>query len=170
MLRSVRLSQPVGQFRVVSTVIVVALVQGIEGLYLSAASSGCPMLWMILALSGMFPVCNDAIIASACPLEASCALWKRRRLSVECQCQMPNLSLAIRFPSVWNVSDMEAYVFPHLGQGSGGRPVAGKPHAGKYRELTLLRQRGGGGASSPLPSGSRPPPSCKEKVWIHTNK
>jgi hypothetical protein len=41
---------------------------------------------------------------------------------------------------------------PHLGQGSGGRPVAGKPHAGKYRELTLLRQRGGRGSPSPLPS------------------
>jgi len=36
---------------------------------------------------------------------------------------------------------MEADVFPHLGQGSGGRPVAGKPHAGKYREVTLSRQR-----------------------------
>ena len=40
---------------------------------------------------------------------------------------------------------MEVVVFPHLGQGSGGRPVAGKPHAGKYRELTLLRLRGGRG-------------------------
>ena len=40
---------------------------------------------------------------------------------------------------------MEAVVFPHLGQGSGGRPVAGKPHAGKYREVTLWRQRGGRG-------------------------
>lgn len=48
--------------------------------------------------------------------------------------------------------DLEADVFPHLGQGSGGRPVAGKPHAGKYRELTLLRQRGGRGLPSPLPS------------------
>lgn len=47
---------------------------------------------------------------------------------------------------------MEADVFPHLVQGSGGRPVAGKPHAGKYRELTLLRQRGGRGSPSPLPS------------------
>ena len=43
---------------------------------------------------------------------------------------------------------MEADVFPHLGQGSGGRPVAGKPHAGKYREVTLSRQRGGRGTST----------------------
>jgi len=41
-------------------------------------------------------------------------------------------------------------MFPHLGQGDGGRPVAGKPHAGKYRELTLSRQRGGRGSPSPL--------------------
>ena len=37
-------------------------------------------------------------------------------------------------------------MFPHLGQGSGGRPVAEKPHAGKYREVTLPRHRGGRGA------------------------
>jgi hypothetical protein len=40
---------------------------------------------------------------------------------------------------------MATTMFPHSGQGSGGRPVAGKPHAGKCRELTLPRQRGGRG-------------------------
>jgi len=34
-----------------------------------------------------------------------------------------------------------------------GSPGAGKPHAGKYRELTLSRQRGGSGpTASPLPT------------------
>ena len=33
-----------------------------------------------------------------------------------------------------------------------GSPGAGKPHAGKYRELPLLRQRGGGGQDIPLTS------------------
>ena len=47
--------------------------------------------------------------------------------------------------SVWNVVDLQAGVFPLSGQGSGGRPVAETPLAGIYRELTLLRQRGGKG-------------------------
>ena len=33
-----------------------------------------------------------------------------------------------------------------------GSPGAGKPHAGKYRELTRSRQRGGGGQVIPLTS------------------
>jgi hypothetical protein len=39
-----------------------------------------------------------------------------------------------------------------MGQYNGGRPVARKSHAGKYGELTPLRQRGGRGFPSPLPS------------------
>src|SRR3990172_8567223 len=34
---------------------------------------------------------------------------------------------------------------PLCGQGNGDRPVREKPHAGKYGELTPLRQRGGRG-------------------------
>jgi hypothetical protein len=45
----------VGQFEVVSTAIVVVALSDNKGLYLSAVRLGCSMLWMILALSGMFP-------------------------------------------------------------------------------------------------------------------
>src|SRR2546428_7464891 len=38
---------------------------------------------------------------------------------------------------------------------SQGPPGAGRRHAGKYREWTLSRQRGGGGGNAtPLPTGS----------------
>jgi len=43
---------------------------------------------------------------------------------------------------------------PLSGQGGGGGPSgAGKPHAGKYREVTLLRLLGGRCSPSPLPTG-----------------
>ena len=47
-----------------------------------------------------------------------------------------------------------------------GSPGAGKPHAGKYRVLTLSRQRGGRGIPSPLPTG----PVTDKEVSMSTHK
>ncbi len=52
-------------------------------------------------------------------------------------------------------------VFPYVGKATGvarsrekpALSAAEGPHAGKYGELTPLRQRGGRGAASPLPTG-----------------
>jgi hypothetical protein len=84
------------------------------------------MLWMILTLSGMFPIRSDAV--SRPP-----AHWRQLR-SLEktpFECRMP-LSNAQPFRLQY-VSlppgmsfDMEAVVFPHLGQAGGGRPVHAK--------------------------------------------
>jgi hypothetical protein len=45
---------------------------------------------------------------------------------------------------------------PQYGAIFRGPPGAGKPHAGKYRELTLLRQRGESGYASLLPTEPSP--------------
>src|SRR3990172_9221 len=86
--------------------------------------------------------------ASACPWEATSSIRKRRRLSVECHCPMLNPSLAIRLPSAWNVVRYGSRRVPSFRARQRGSPGAGNPHAGKYRELTLWRQRGGRGTST----------------------
>ncbi len=49
-----------------------------------------------------------------------------------------------------------------------GSPGAGKPHAGKYRELPLLRQRGGGGQVLSLTSVL--PTQNSDTARPHTNR
>jgi len=78
MLWSVRPLQSVGQFGVVSTVIVVS--SSDEGLYLSAVRLGRPMLWMILTLSGMFPAWSDACSRRPARPGQTSSIRKRRRL------------------------------------------------------------------------------------------
>ncbi len=54
-------------------------------------------------------------------------------------------------------------MFPYVGKATGVARLREKPalsaaegpHAGKYGELTPLRQRGGRGSASPLPSGAQ---------------
>ena len=53
------------------------------------------------------------------------------------------------------------------GHGLQGSPGAGKPHAGKYSELTLSRQRGEGGFQShSLTHSPYPPPLQVSAEWV----
>jgi len=61
---------------------------------------------------------------------------------------MLNPSLAIRLPSAWNVVRYGSRRVPSFRERQRGSPGAGNPHAGKYREVTLSRQRGGRGTST----------------------
>ena len=119
-----------------------------EGLYLYAVSSVCPMSLDDLALSGMFPF-------EVMPIRI-CLSRFRQTSSLEktpSECRMPGqmlIPLSQHLFLRWNAARHGVKPCSLMWARHRGSPGAGKPHAGKYRELTPPRQRGGGGSGLPL--------------------
>jgi len=144
-----------GQFGVVSTAIVVCYLD--EGLYLYAVSSVCPMSLDDTRSFRYVSPTEDACSRQPGLFPCFCSMGKADNSNgsekTPSECRMPGQmlkSLSQHLFLRWNAARHGVKLCSLIWARHRGSPGAGKPHAGKYRELTLLRQRGGGGSGLPL--------------------